>query len=264
MQTIICPTDFSNTALNATRYAAALADVLGAKLHLVHVMHVPVVDVNSSANVLTTLMDTQKVSSDHKLEAECERLSEHSTCKIEFTSKFGLAADVIINESKKLKAFLIIMGTNGASNVFDQLLGTVSFGVAKRSEVPVMVVPPACQFTNLKKIAFADDHKESLDEQRKFLYHLTSGLKSKIDLISVDVNKEGVYEEEVICNEGGIRQVCVWSKDIEDGLAQFTEKNGIELLAIKRHHRTFFEELFHKSTTKEVLNKTKIPVLIFN
>lgn len=264
MRTIICPTDFSNTAINATKYAAALADMLGAKLHLIHVMHVPVVDVNSSANVLTTLMDTQKEASNNKLEAECERLSEHSTCKIEFSSKFGLAVDVIISESKKVNALLVIMGTNGASNVFDQLLGTVSYGVAKRSEAPVIVIPPVSQFSGLKRIAFADDHKESLNEQRKFLYDLTNGLKSKIDLISVDVKNEGKYEEEVICDEGGVRQVCVWSDEIEHGLAQFTEKNKIELLAIKRHHRTFFDELFHKSTTKEVLNKTKIPVLIFN
>ncbi|MBT8327272.1 MAG: universal stress protein, partial [Bacteroidia bacterium] len=78
------------------------------------------------------------------------------------------------------------------------------------------------------------------------------------------VRNEGEYEEEIICNEGGVRQVCVWSDQIQNGIEQFTERNNIELLAIKRHHRTFFEELFHKSTTKEVLNKTKIPVLIFN
>ncbi|MBT8326850.1 MAG: universal stress protein, partial [Bacteroidia bacterium] len=187
MRTIICPTDFSNTAINATKYAAAIAEKIDAKLHLIHVMHVPVVDVNSSANVLTTLMDTQKEASDLKLKVEIERLSKNTNCEIEFASQFGLAVDVIISESKKLKANLLVMGTNGASNVFDQLLGTVSFGVAKRSEVPVIVVPPASQFTGLKRIAFADDHKESLNEQREFLYHLTSGLESKIDLISVDV-----------------------------------------------------------------------------
>ena len=264
MRTIICPTDFSNAAFNATKYAAAFADELKAQLHLIHVMHVPVVDVNSSANVLTTLMDTQKEASDNKLEAEVERLAEHAKCPISYSSMFGLAADVIVSETKKLGGFLVIMGTNGASNVFDQLLGTVSFGVAKRSEIPVIVVPPASIYNGLKRVAFADDHKESLNDQRKFLYDLTNGLKSKIDLISVDIKKDEEYEEEIICNEGGIRQVCVWSDSIESGLSRFTARNEIELLAIKRHHRTFFEELFHKSTTKEVLNKTKIPVLIFN
>jgi nucleotide-binding universal stress UspA family protein len=265
MSLIICPTDFSDTALNANIYAALLARDINSKMLLVHVMHVPAIDVNSAANVLDTLMETQRIATKTKLEEECEKIKEITGVDVTYKSDFGLAVDIIIDVAETNNATMIVMGTNGASNVFDQLLGTVSYGVVKRSHVPVLVVPKGSKFNGIKHIAFANDHKEKLTSQMEFIYNLTHHKASKIDIISVEAGKESnYYEEECVCDEGGVKEVCIWADDVENGIIKYIEEHNVEVVAVKRHHRSFFENLFHHSTTKEVLNKSAIPVLIFN
>ncbi len=265
MSLIISPTDFSETALNANIYAARIAKEIDAKLMLLHVMHVPAIDVNSAANVLDTLMETQRIASRNKLEAACETILETTGLEATFDSDFGLAVDVIGNTAEKLGANMIIMGTNGASNMIDELLGTVSYGVVKRSAVPVLVVPNGSEFKGLNHIAFANDHQENISTQLDFIYNITEQGSTKIDIISVEAGREhNQYEEECVCDEGGVKEVCVWSDEVENGIEEYVKRHQIEVLAVKRHHRTFFENLFHHSTTKEVLNKSAIPVLIFN
>ena len=39
IKTIVCPTDFSETARRAFQYACELTDRFGAELHLLHVLH---------------------------------------------------------------------------------------------------------------------------------------------------------------------------------------------------------------------------------
>ncbi len=265
MNKIICPTDFSDTAFNAILFACNLAKEANTEVELLHIMHVPVVDVNSSANVLNTLMDTQKELAEGKLNTLKERVKDLTNVEVATKSHFGLAVDTIVNVAKEEKAHLIVMGTNGISGVIDQVLGTVSLGVSKRSNVPVLVVPGSSAFTNIDRIAFADDHKESLNTQLEYLYKLTSANPPKIDLVSVQPQDDkDDYVEEIISDEGGVKKICVWAKTIQKGLNLYADKHKVNIISVKRHHRGFFEDLFHHSITKDILNNTIHPILIFN
>lgn len=265
MHTILCPTDFSKTANNAAYYAAEMAKDIGAKLRLVHVLHVPAVDVNASANVLDSLMESQQENAEKRLKQCAEEITEEAGITVEHSSKFGLATDVIVEEAESVNAFLIVMGTNGVTGALDKLLGTVSYGVVKNAQTPTIVVPNNSKYVGYKRIAFADDHKEDLSEQMSFIYELGRLHNAQLDLISIEADRnEGEYNEECVVNEGGIKRVCIWAHTVLSGLDKYTSDNDIELLAIKHHHRNFFENLLHKSTTKQVLNNSTIPVLIFN
>jgi nucleotide-binding universal stress UspA family protein len=265
MHTILCPTDFSETANNAYYYAADLAKDIGAKLRLVHVLHVPAVDVNASANVLDSLMESQQENADQRMQKCAAEITEKTGVAVEHCSKFGLATDVIVEEAETSNAFLIVMGTNGVTGALDRLLGTVSYGVVKNAQTPTIVVPSNSEYTGFKRIAFADDHKDDLSEQMSFISELGRLHNAQLDLISVEADRdEGEYNEECVVNEGGVKRVCIWAHTVLDGLDKYTSDNAIELLAIKHHQRSFFENLLHKSTTKQVLNNSTIPVLIFN
>lgn len=265
MRRIVCPTDFSETALNANMYAAELANIIDAEMVLLHVMHVPAIDVNSAANVLDSLMDAQKNAAKAKLEAIAEEIAEEKGVKVHVAYDFGLAVDIIVETARSKGAFMIVMGTNGVNNVLDQLMGTVSYGVVKRSEIPTLVVPKIANFTGVSHIAFANDHKEKVAKEMEFLYHFNEHEMPRIDIISVEPGKEGgYYEEECVREEGGVKEVCIWSDKIGAGIERYIENNDISILAVKRHHRSFFENLFHHSTTEEMLNISTVPVLVFN
>ena len=53
---ILVPTDFSDVANNALHFAIKLSEKTGAKLHVLHVTYVPIIDASFPADVYQTFM----------------------------------------------------------------------------------------------------------------------------------------------------------------------------------------------------------------
>lgn len=53
----------------------------------------------------------------------------------------GATVDAIVEQAKEFQADLIVMGTHGRSALFDVFVGSVSQGVIRKSDVPVLLVP---------------------------------------------------------------------------------------------------------------------------
>ena len=265
MTRILVPTDFSSTANNAVKYAAAFCKDNKYKMILLNVMHVPAIDVNVAAGALNDLMESQKAEVDVKLNKAAKELGSEFKIEIETLSKFGLGADVIVQESNENDVLITIMGTHGASGIFDALLGSVSNAVVKRSEVPVIVLPKGSVYSTIKKVAFAYDYKEKITHELEFVHELNPSKDVKIDIISVEPDRvEGTFEEEVVADKDGVKEVSLWAYNVQDGINYYAEKENVNMIGLKRHQRSFIENLFHKSTTKELLNNSSIPMIVFN
>jgi nucleotide-binding universal stress UspA family protein len=262
MKRILVPTDFSKTSLNAIDYAAGLCKELGAEMLLLNVMHVPAIDPSMAMN---GLMEIEKKESFKKLNDLAEKVILEHAMEVSVFSKFGLGSDVIVAEAEESEAFLIVMGTNGASGMLDKMLGSVSNAVAKKSEVPVLVLPGNSSYVTMNKVVFAYDYKEKISTEMEFVHELNAKNNVQIDVISVEPDEDkGLYSEEIILDENGVKEVSIWASSVTIGISQYVKKEEVQLVAVKRHHRNFIEELFHKSTTKELLNNGEIPLLVFN
>jgi len=64
---ILVPTDFSEPATNALRYAQLLAGLTQAEVKVLHIFNVPVVDPYMPGDTLELLMQEVKAASDAKL-----------------------------------------------------------------------------------------------------------------------------------------------------------------------------------------------------
>ncbi len=53
----------------------------------------------------------------------------------------GATVDTILTEASKLNADLIVVGSHGHSAIYEVLVGTVTKGLLKNSQYPVVVVP---------------------------------------------------------------------------------------------------------------------------
>ena len=53
----------------------------------------------------------------------------------------GSTVDMILAEADRLHADLIVVGSHGHGAVYDILVGSVSEGVVRRANLPVLVVP---------------------------------------------------------------------------------------------------------------------------
>lgn len=264
MNVIICPTDFSSTANNAIHYASHFAEFLNARIILLHIMHVPAVDVYSPANVMNDMMDAQRKASEKRLDNLCQELTSEYECSFEYQCDFGFAAELICDWAEREKAGMVCMGTTGSSNIINRFLGSVSYETVKRSKVPVLVVPAECSFKPVDSIVVANDNVESLENELDELKELSHFFKPRIDIVTVEREEEPSYEPEVKWEEDDMRIVEISSHLISEAICRYVDENDIRLLALKRHQRNFIENLFHKSTIKQVLGDSHIPTLVFN
>ena len=143
---ILVPTDGSKTAQKAARYAVDLAKQLKASIIVLSVF-----DRSSSAAWASydSVAGPQVLDSiENYLE---EAAKKHGESVRKLCDKHGIPSKAIlttghpvediVNEAKKSKADLIVMGSHGRSALAAAVLGSVTYGVMHRDmKIPVLVV----------------------------------------------------------------------------------------------------------------------------
>jgi nucleotide-binding universal stress UspA family protein len=142
IQTILCPTDFSECSRAAFDFALDLAKRLGARVHLLHVFQLPqyvgfedgVTMAAASAEFLSRL----RKQGEEQLRAfaeECKRAGVDAHAEhVE-----GIPYTEIVNRSAG--ADLVVMGTHGRTGLPRLLLGSVAERVVRLAKCPVVTVP---------------------------------------------------------------------------------------------------------------------------
>src|SRR5690606_2251601 len=108
----LVPTDFSEPAKNALRYASVLAKLTQAEIKVLHVFNVPVVDPYMPGDTLEILMQEVKNGAEAQMK---DLLAEFPGLSGECLH--GFVVDDIAAYADQMNADLIVMGTTGASGI---------------------------------------------------------------------------------------------------------------------------------------------------
>jgi nucleotide-binding universal stress UspA family protein len=142
-QRILVPVDGSQTSNYGLKEAVSLAREQQARLCLVHVVDQSVIpaDPNSGLYVRTVTEALrragEKVIGDAMKLVKAEGLDAESRTPENFTAR---VAEAIIEEARKWRADLIVMGTHGRRGVSHLFLGSDAEAVVRMSDVPVLLV----------------------------------------------------------------------------------------------------------------------------
>jgi len=142
---ILVPVDGSPTATMGMIEAIKLAKEARGKLMLLHVVEDHFAFVGPDAGVsiapmLDALRQTgQRVLGRIALRVERAGIKPQSVLVENYG---GRVADSIVEQAKRLRADLIVMGTHGRRGVTRVLLGSDADVVVRYSPVPVLLVPP--------------------------------------------------------------------------------------------------------------------------
>ena len=141
IRNILYATDFSKSSKRAAAYAANLAKLAGATLHLLHVVN----ELSDEQRILIQqdLFDAfakdvevlaVKNTEDfrHKYFAGIENIETHTA--------IGTPFQQIIRQAEELDADLIVMGTHGRTGIEHVLVGSTAERVVRRSKIPVLTV----------------------------------------------------------------------------------------------------------------------------
>lgn len=276
IQKILVPTDFSPAAQHAYCYALRMADRLEASIHLLHVVY-PQVD-SFDAPIIATQATRAQIDAAREVigsfrdsgldvvKAELNKVPE-----IQESIEIGSAVSVINSVAEKELFPLIIMGTRGEHSTLEKLLGTVASGVVGHAPCPVVVVPETADLKDMIRVAYATDLQMAdpyeiwrvaklLAPFHTIMHVVHFGDDHKRSAAPQLEELESFFQENVPALQIQFHQFA--QEELTEDINAFAEQYGIDLLVMYRSHRSFPERLFHRSRTKEMSKKTKVPLLV--
>jgi nucleotide-binding universal stress UspA family protein len=269
IERINCPFDFTRTGRVGLNYAGMLAAALGARLTIFYVepsmwtVELQLYeDRNESAKGIRRLL---------KLEAE------HMEEKFGIESNYAIdletdSVEVAVG-SRSTDYDLIVMGTNGADDLYQHVFGVNTHHVLGLTRCPVLMVPRGYDLNIPKQMVYAFDADTNPDFLEGQLERLASPLKAKVSTFCVvrDSTAEAERKMQLLGEVLGVTQEKEFDWDFEPtysdeavlSVDQYVKESGTDILALSYHHRALFEKLFKENVVKKVSRIADYPVLVF-
>jgi nucleotide-binding universal stress UspA family protein len=275
MRTILFPTDFSTNAVHASNYAGMLAQKLKTKIVFLNVYSVPMISEYQLPNDIEAFLEENKAKAENHLLAFKNEFLKNNYLEADRVSirvEYGFIADKIKDTATEIKADLIVMGTKGASNIFDKWLGTNSQKVMKSAGCPVWIVPEKASLTYPSEILYAADFKaDELIATQKIL-KITRALNAKCEVLHIHDNLElnvghqieamVDYLTDEFKNENvSFKQLN--RSDVVEALETFIKYSKPDVLAMGVHDKSLLDRLFDTSVTKHFVQEANLPLLTF-
>jgi nucleotide-binding universal stress UspA family protein len=268
MKTIFIATDFSSAAHNASKYGIELASKFGARIVLFHAYIIPLSIPESY--VIVNAEDVKKTAESYLLE-EVKVLRKSTVQAIDILAAEGSAPEIILLNASKYSDCMIVMGMKGEGLALRKLIGNTTTAVARKTHLPLIIIPESAEFNQVKKVAFASDidytiSLKTIDMLKEIGLHFNSQIFIvKVLKNSINEIEELTYRSERLKGKLNPLQVDFAfprGAAVADVLQDFITENKIELIAMVPHHHNLFERLFVKSETRKFIFHSHIPLLI--
>jgi len=143
---ILVPVDFSSHSETALTCAAELAETLGSKLIILHVVHDPgdapgYYSVKGRDKQLHRMEDVAGEMLEEFFHKMQKKHSGLAALKHAMTMLIvGLPVNRILESAKKTRARMIVMGSQGRTGIARAMLGSKAEQVVRLAPIPVMIV----------------------------------------------------------------------------------------------------------------------------
>ena len=268
MKKILVPTDFSENANQALKYAIEVANKFGSTVYVLHAYQI-----SSSTGRL--------ISIDHIVEEDREQELSHLLRKvkplltgdasIEGYVRRGGSVETVVSAANKLSVDIIIMGTTGASGMKKMFLGSTASNVIKNTELPVLAVPNDFTDFEINNITVAlDDKKVPETYVLHPIIQLIRGYEAELNLLHVveDTDSEESIDPSIQehLKKFGVPYTYfkLNSKDAGQGILEFVDRKNSNILCLIKHHRSWFQDIFHASMSERLAFESNIPLLVLH
>jgi nucleotide-binding universal stress UspA family protein len=275
MKKIIVPIDFSEHSEFALKVAAKFAKRNDAEMLALHMLEM--------SDVLLTTDDQEQ----HQKVVFFLKLAEQRF--EEFLKKEYLDGVNVTPIVKHFKVFsevndvaqeheadLIVMGSHGASGIKEFFVGSNTEKVVRNAEIPVLVVKNDLPSINFDNVVFATDFAEECIKPYLNASKMFDSLGSDMKLLYVNQPNENfrssVEIEQRIAEflqkaDGNLANLdkVAYQADysVEQGVLNYANKLGADLIAIPTHGRKGVTHFFSGSIGEDIANHSALPVITF-
>lgn len=269
MKTLFVATDFSPASHNAFLYSLELAKALPAKIILFHAYQQVVIP-NPETAVVVLDEEQQKMAED-RLHQHLRAAGKNVSCTVELMYREGLPAVAIGENAVRLKADYIVTGIKESGKGFRKWFGSTITALMRHCSIPQLVIPEDIHYHPPSRLALANDMTIDTDAHTLDpLIAIGQCFHSKVYILRINRHKlEEVYELlDRPARLGNLQRVLeteyqyFHNKHIGEAIIDFVAHEKLDMLAFIPHHHQFLERLFGKSHSKEMIFKTKVPLLL--
>ncbi|MCX6313423.1 MAG: universal stress protein [Chitinophagaceae bacterium] len=260
MTTVIVPVDFSETSLNAARYAAQLlVGHYGVTIVLYHSYAKP-----ADKEEVETELNALKADLMKKFIVKVETLAHEEDDFVE-----GLE-----RAARHRRADLVIMGIAGKSAIAQVLFGSNTLKMAETKVCPVLIVPEAASFLPIKNVMLTSDFKDTLNATPSVpIKNFLDLFHPKLHIVNVDkdhyISITENYEKEkhdLVKLFSSYHPEFYFMRlyDVDEALELFAADRDIDLIITIQRDHSFIERFFRTNRTKKLSFHSKMPILVIH
>jgi nucleotide-binding universal stress UspA family protein len=195
--------------------------------------------------------------------------------KVDTEIRAGYPTEEITRLSKDPDVEMIVMGTTGEHSLAGKFFGSVSTHISRKAHCPVMLVPKGVPFKGFKHILFASSYEAIHQGVLKSLKDLATLHEASVHFVHVrEPNDSTDYQEveehifDFFFGEDdpvfAFSMEMLHAENAIEGLNDYAKRQHIDLTVMVSPRRSFWENMMHKSKTKEMVLNTDVPILVYH
>ncbi|HSP40286.1 MAG TPA: universal stress protein [Gillisia sp.] len=276
MKKILLPTDFSENASNAIRFAVQLFPDEECIFYLLNTYTPVLYDSDyilyspASSLSLDELYKSNSIKGLEKIRKQITGEFPNTKHQYELISSFSLLNEEIREQVSSLKIDLVVMGTQGATGAAQILFGTHTVHAIKRTTCPLLAIPSGCAFSKPENILFPTDYEINYTaEHLKFLKDIAISNNSVIHVLHVlfgfSLGEKQEKAKKLLAKyleNTSHHFYSIEKNTVTEGIYDFQKDQNIDLLVMISNKHSFFENLLFRPVINEVGFRIKTPFLV--
>ncbi len=274
MRKVLIPTDFSDNAMNALKYALELFKYDVSAFFIMHAYEDDIYADEDLRSKETIDQVTEIISNRSKLKLESiiKEIREtspnprHTYTIVSSNSMLLEEADKIVDEEN---IDIVVMGTRGKTNDRRLTFGSHTLQVLKYVQCPVLAIPEDYKGIQPRHILFPTNYLIPYKRRElKFLCELASPFRAVLDMLYISKsdklslrqeNNQNFIKDELCKNEINFKTVS--DKSITNAIYTYIKEHNVDMLVMVNTRHSFLENILFQSTIDKVSLYIDIPFL---
>lgn len=265
------------------KYTLSMSVDLGCNLHFLYIQNPDMYTISTgtattTSHPVTNDLDVQMLVTDREnaLEHIRENLDgikdSSKPGSIQVSAETGRMSMVVDHFISNKKAHMVVIEGDDESGFFtSEYTGT---DVISKANCPTWIIPTGMSYRPYKKILYATDYNEADITTLKRLVVLTKEFSPEITALHITDSKD--FEEktmqkgfkDLVAQETNYNKIHVKtekeSKSTEEKINDTAININSDLIVLLKENKGFIEKIFTSSSTKKVIKKAKLPVLVYH
>lgn len=273
MKKILVPCDFSDSAVQAFKFAVEIANQSGGEILLLNVIELPVMHDSVLMPTLSfeaAFIKDMKASADKNFSKMIDKWAKDGPTIKSFI-EYGPTAHAICGFAVSKKADLVIMGTKGVTGLKEFFVGSNTEKVVRWSKVPVIAVKKSVKISAIKNIVFPNTLEDSKvqDDFTMKVKELQNFFKAKLHILYINTpanfKRDGDTHKqlEAFAKRFMLKNYTLNifnATDQEMGVTDFAHENNSDMIAMATHGRRGLNHLLSGSIAEDIVNHIDCPI----